>query len=1115
MDNQQNPINELLPSYDMDRPMPDADQAPPEISVLDNYETIARNEMSPVEEEIIELQCQHWDITNWSSLEDRVHGPTFEAGGHQWNVLLFPKGNNQNEFASLYVEMTDAKTVPDNYCCAQFVVCLTKPSDPFHYVHHAAHHRFNSEESDWGFTRFVELKQLYSLDEQGNQRFLENDSVRITTILRIIKDPTGVLWHNFNNYDSKKMTGYVGLKNQGATCYMNSLFQSLYCTNLFRKAVYQIPTENDEPTKSVALALQRVFYNLQFSDAPVGTTEMTKSFGWDSLEAFMQHDVQEFNRVLQDNLEAKMKDTPADGAIKRLFVGTMKSYIKCINVNYESSRTEDFYDIQLNVKGCKNLEESFKDYIAEEVLEGDNKYMAEGHGLQDAKKGVIFESFPPVLHLQLKRFEYDIMRDTMVKINDRHEFPLEIDLEPYLDPVADRSQPHKYVLHGVLVHSGDLSGGHYFAFVKPTKDGNWLKFDDDRVVPATLKEVLEENFGGDHVSGAITNGRPSFRGFKRFTNAYMLVYVRESMIDDILANVVEKDIPNHLSQRLEQERQLQEQKAKEKEQQPFYIKAYLVTDNTFMANDGFDFVNFEERTMEASQLEVRRVRKDQKYGDFKRELSHSMGLPETHVRLWFLVNRQNRTIRPDAPVPEGEEDCTLEEIRHKHLANQPNLRFYVEKSLSPNSEHALFPPPPPNSSANALIFIKMFDPEQQKIRGIGRLYINKAEKVGSIMEQVNEMAGYQPGTPLVFYEEIKPTMIEEMDLNLSFTKAEIQDGDIIAVQKQLSDADIDQLKAAGMYATVPDFMDYQLYKLDVVFTPKDGNPEMEFELSLHKNMRYDEVAAKVGAKVGADPEKIRFLACGPTGELKPIRRTPTSILGDMHNVPYNQNLVRFKLTYEVLDISLAEFESKQLIKITLCTPSLRDMNTVELLLPKQGRIADLLKALDAKGAKYESAKGTRSPRVFEALGNKFSREFIPTDLISQLSTSNYAQLYAEEVPEEEMSMGEDDIFIRVFHFQRDISRAHSIPFKFLVIKDEPFEDTKKRLQARTGLNDKDWSKVKFNIVSSYSATPIEEGDGFKLSDHQFTQEESLGLEHMDKTPRSARMGTERALSIRG
>lgn len=37
------------------------------------------------------------------------------------------------------------------------------------------------------------------------------------------------------SYDSKKETGMVGLKNQGATCYLNSLLQSLYFTNAFRQ----------------------------------------------------------------------------------------------------------------------------------------------------------------------------------------------------------------------------------------------------------------------------------------------------------------------------------------------------------------------------------------------------------------------------------------------------------------------------------------------------------------------------------------------------------------------------------------------------------------------------------------------------------------------------------------------------------------------------------------------------------------------------------------------------------------------------------------------------------------------------------------------------------------
>jgi Ubiquitin carboxyl-terminal hydrolase len=75
----------------------------------------------------------------------------------------------------------------------------------------------------------------------------------------------------------------------------------------------------------------------------LGTTELTRSFGWKSLDSFMQHDVQEFNRVLQDKLEIKMKGTAAEGAINKLFVGKMKSYIKCVNVEYESARTEEFY----------------------------------------------------------------------------------------------------------------------------------------------------------------------------------------------------------------------------------------------------------------------------------------------------------------------------------------------------------------------------------------------------------------------------------------------------------------------------------------------------------------------------------------------------------------------------------------------------------------------------------------------------------------------------------------------------------------------------------------------------------------------------------------------------
>ena len=66
-------------------------------------------------------------------------------------------------------------------------------------------------------------------------------------------------------------------------------------------------TENDAPTASIPLALQSLFYKLQYNDTSVATKELTKSFGWDTYDSFMQHDVQELNRVLCEKLEDKMK----------------------------------------------------------------------------------------------------------------------------------------------------------------------------------------------------------------------------------------------------------------------------------------------------------------------------------------------------------------------------------------------------------------------------------------------------------------------------------------------------------------------------------------------------------------------------------------------------------------------------------------------------------------------------------------------------------------------------------------------------------------------------------------------------------------------------------------
>lgn len=99
------------------------------------------------------------------------------------------------------------------------------------------------------------------------------------------------------------------------------------------------------------------------------------------------------------------------------------------------------------------------------------------------------------------------------------------------------------------MHSGDVHGGHYFVLIKPSADGRWLRFDDDRVVPVTDREVLEENFGGEGLVNSAVHAptKPPTKGaIKRFTNAYMLVYIRESRVAEMLAPISIEEVPEHL-----------------------------------------------------------------------------------------------------------------------------------------------------------------------------------------------------------------------------------------------------------------------------------------------------------------------------------------------------------------------------------------------------------------------------------------------------------------------------------------------------------------------------------------------------------------------------------------
>ncbi|CCF45370.1 ubiquitin carboxyl-terminal hydrolase, partial [Colletotrichum higginsianum] len=476
-----------------------------------------------------------------------------------------------------------------------------------------------------------------------------------------------------------------------------------------------------------------------------------------------------------------------------MFSGKIKTYISCVNVDYESSRVEDFWDIQLNVSGNKNLLDSFKDYVQVEKMDGENQYYAgDEFKLQDANKGVIFQSFPNVLHLQLKRFEYDIQRDTMMKINDRYEFPEIFDAAPYLSEDADKSESWTYQLHGVLVHSGDLNAGHYYAFLKPEKDGWFYKYDDDKVTKATMREVLEENFGGEYRTHPANHLRAPLQKkapVVRQNSAYMLVYIRQSRLDNILCPVTKEDIPLHLRSRFEEETALKEAKRKEKEEQHLYIYVKVITEQTFKAHGGTDLTSFDaDHAEDEGAPKSYRVLRSSTMEELVATIAESLDLDPRKVRLWIMVNRQNKTIRPDQPIMDLRP--TVEECFQRAAAHRDQfLRVWAEvaEETTPEGE-AVWPTYQGQLNGVVvkndliLVFLKHFDVEAQSLHGIGHVYISKEKKVEELVPIIMKKMGWGDKLPsdekICLWEEIKPTMIEALKAKQSLKAAELQDGDI-------------------------------------------------------------------------------------------------------------------------------------------------------------------------------------------------------------------------------------------------------------------------------------------------------------------------------------------------
>lgn len=737
-----------------------------------------------------------------------------------------------------------------------------------------------------------------------------------------------------------------------------------------------------------------------------------------------------------------------------------------------------------------------------------------------------------------------------MQINDKHEFYSEIDLDEkdengtpcYLSSTADKTVRNKYKLLAVLVHSGGVHGGHYYAFIRPDGE-NWLKFDDERVEKASEAQAIQDNWGGLADSTKTGVGYPTQQmRMGRFSNAYMLVYVRESEWESIMCDVTEDDISEHIRARLRAEEQEKEMRRKERSEAHLFTRVRVARDADLEKQIGkslfFDLVDFNSVDISL------KLTKKTKFSEVLNILESKTGIKIENQRLRKFVSRQNRTFRPQK-VLNIQEDSTissLQDTKSIRPGEIATLDLYLEELPEKKEDHVPLQP----TKTDMSIFVKQYFPDTKTslpvVKYLGHIIAGKGDKINEICPRLRKMAGLSDDADIVLFEEVRsePVMIEELPPEKTAMECELDDGDIIIVQEVYKGT-------LAKFPTAVSYLKDVKNRANIVLRPLSPSNEQEekkatFTLDLKKDMTYDEISSAVSRHLGLDHSlKVQFTAQSSytfQPRSQPIRYQPSLRLDAMCRpvTVANPNPV---LYYEVIDLPLPEFERLVTHKISIHDTKHDEIASVTVTVPKDKTVGDLLEEV-RKEAKDKVPEGAEL-RILEVYQWRIWQLFDPRLPVEQHLDSNPWHLRAEVIPEGQKDLEkEGNLHVHCLQVQEKDGNANqafafSDPFIMDISKTETVGELRKRVQEEMEIPDEEFSDWKIVLVAGLNMAmePLAEdviiADKLNPMDMSHARlyghfdRAAIGFYHENKNPRRthahlnrqpASLGQDRALRIK-